>query len=78
VCTIYYRQQEFKILIDTECSTAMRSLMMYILHQILSDHQIKEDGISLACSTHGKEEKLYKVLFRKLQEKRQPGQTRHR
>jgi hypothetical protein len=58
-------------LIDTECSTAMRSFMMYMLHQILSDHQIKEDGISLACSAHGKEENVHKVLLRKLQQKSQ-------
>jgi hypothetical protein len=36
---------------------------MYIHHQKLLDHQIKEGGMSLACSTYGQEENLYKVLF---------------
>jgi hypothetical protein len=52
-------------------------LAIILIHIITAD-QVKEDDVGVACCTHGRGEKMYKVLMGKPEEKRPLGRPRSR
>jgi hypothetical protein len=52
-------------------------LAIILVHIITAD-QVKEDNVRVACCTHGRGEKMYKVLMGKPEAKRPLGRPRSR